>query len=178
RAVIAKRVLANIVSNNASIVNFGLMTFYQSLYFPYYPQTSTSTSTASIYFTHGRLQGRQCFSKDTGPTSTCVIDGVTYTLATTNNSRYTVRGSGGQESQWGTNWCGFFCNVPGQGTGNYRGSTYTYSMKTGTVSSTPTVRPTYTGKQITSGGVDYRYYDSNPSYYNGGARPPIEVPDC
>jgi hypothetical protein len=178
RAVIAKRVLASIVSDNSSIVNFGLMTFYQSLYYPYYAQQSTGTQTASIYFTHGRLAGRDCFDKDSGPSQICVIDGITYTLAASSNSRYSVRGGGAQQIPWSTNWCGTFCNIPGQGTGSYRGSTYTYTLETGTRSSTVTMRPDYTGKQITAGGIDYRYYDSNPAYYNGGARPPIEVPQC
>ena len=176
RIVIAKRVLADIVNNNTGIVNFGFMTFYQSLYFPYYQQTSTSTQTSTIYYSRGRLEGRGCFDSNTGPTSTCAIDGVTYTLAATSNSQYIVRGSGGQFVA--ANWCGVTCNVAGLGTGNYLGSTYSYTLKTGTVSGSPTVRTTYTGKQISSGGKDYRYYDSNPAYYNGGATPPIAVPSC
>src|SRR3569623_1001800 len=48
RVVIAKRVLADIVNNNSGIVNFGFMTFYQSLYFPYYRQTSTGTASSTI----------------------------------------------------------------------------------------------------------------------------------
>src|SRR3569623_244917 len=48
RVVIAKRVLADIVNNNSSIVNFGFMTFYLSLYFPYYRQTTTRTASSTI----------------------------------------------------------------------------------------------------------------------------------
>jgi hypothetical protein len=176
RVVIAKRVLSDIVNNNTGIVNFGFMTFYQSLYFPYYKQTSSGTQTSTIYYSRGRLEGRNCFSASSGPSSTCVIDGITYSLVATGNSRYTIRGNGGQMVS--ANWCGATCNVAGLGTGSYQGSTYSYTLKTGTVSSTTSVMSSYTGKQITSGGQDYRYYDSNPSYFNGGAAPPIEVPQC
>ncbi|HEY4186374.1 MAG TPA: PilC/PilY family type IV pilus protein, partial [Polyangia bacterium] len=176
RVVIAKRVLADIVNNNAGIVNFGFMTFYQSLYFPYYRQTSTGTQSASIYYSRGRLDGRNCFSQPTGPAAACVIDGITYSLAAANNSQYTIRGNGGQ--MVASNWCGMTCNIAGLGTGSYQGSTYSYTLKTGTTSGSAVVQSTYTGKQITQGSVDYRYYDSNPSYYNGGSAPPIDSPNC
>jgi len=176
RVVIAKRVLADIVNNNSGIVNFGFMTFYQSLYFPYYRQTTTGSASSTIYYSRGRLDGRGCFSQQTGPASACIIDGITYTLAATNNSQYTIRGNGGQ--MVGANWCGMTCNIAGLGTGSYQGSTYTYTLKTGTVSSTVSTMSTYTGKQISSSGNDYRYYDSNPSYYNGGATPPVSSPNC
>ena len=174
RVVIAKRVLADMINNNTNIVNFGFMTFYQSLYFPYYKQTSTGTTTTSIFYTRGRLDGRGCFTTAGGPSPTCVIDGITYTLAASNASQYTIRGNGGQLVN--TAWCGMTCNIAGVGTGSYLGSTYTYTMKTGTVSGGAVVRTGYTGKQITASGQDYRYYDSNPSFYNGGTTPPIESP--
>jgi hypothetical protein len=176
RVVIAKRVLADIVSSNTGIVNFGFMTFYQSLYFPYYKQTSTGTQTSAAYFSRSRLDGRGCFAADSGPTATCVIDGTTYTLAASNNSQYTIRGNGAQVV--GANYCGTTCNISGLGTGSYLGSNYTVVMKTGTTSGSAVVKTSYTGKQITSAGTDYRYYDSNPSYYNGGGAPPISVPQC
>jgi hypothetical protein len=176
RTVIAKRVLSDIVNTNSGIVNFGLMTFYQSLYFPYYKQTTTGTQTATLYYTQGRLDGRGCFTTASGPTQTCVIDGITYTLVTSNASRYTIRGNGGQLVN--TNWCGTTCNIAGLGTGSYLGSTYSYTLKTGTTSGGAVVRTGYTGKQISSGGTDYRYYDSNPAYYNRGAVPPIDDPQC
>ena len=176
RVVIAKRVLADIVNSNTGIVNFGFMTFYQSLYFPYYKQASTGTQTSTIFYSQGRLDGRGCFSAQTGPTTTCVIDGTTYTLVASNNSQYTIRGNGGQVV--GANYCGATCNIAGVGTGSYLGSTYSYSMKTGTTSGSAVVRTGYTGKQINFSSNDYRYYDSNSSYYNGGAAPPIETPQC
>jgi Neisseria PilC beta-propeller domain len=176
RVVIAKRVLADIVNNNNGIVNFGFMTFYQSLYFPYYKQASTGTQTATLFYSRGRLEGRGCFSATTGPTQTCVIDGITYSLVATNSSRYTIRGNGGQLVY--NTWCGATCNIATLGTGNYQGSTYSYTLKTGTTSGSAVVKTGYTGKQMSSGGQDYRYYDSNPSYYNSGATPPIEIPQC
>ena len=123
------------------------------------PPPTASTQTATIYYSRGRLDGRNCFNATSGPSSTCVIDGLTYTLATSNNSRYTIRGNGGQMVS--ANWCGATCNIAGLGTGSYQGSTYSYTLKTGTTSTTTSVRSTYTGKQITSSGNDYRYYDSN-----------------
>jgi len=48
RVVIAKRVLSSIVTKNSNIANFGLMTFYQNKYFPYYKLTGAWTpATAS-----------------------------------------------------------------------------------------------------------------------------------
>ena len=176
RIVIAKRVLADIINNNSGIVNFGFMTFYQGLYFPYYTQASTGTQTATIFYSRGRLDGRGCFDQTTGPTQTCVVDGTTYTLVASTGSQYTIRGNGGQLVT--ANWCGMTCNIAGLGTGSYQGSTYSTTLKTGTVSGGAIVKPTYTGKQITASGTDFRYYDSNPSYYNNGATPPIEVPQC
>jgi hypothetical protein len=176
RIVIAKRVLSNIVDTNSTIVNFGFMTFYQSLYFPYYAQNSTGTQTATLFLSHGRLAGRSCFDPTSGPAATCIIDGTTYTLVSGQGSRYGIRGNSGQLLD--TNWCGMTCNLSGLGTGSYQGSTYSYTLKTGTTSGNAVVRTSYTGKQITSSGSDYRYYDSNTSYYNGGATPPIGVPNC
>jgi len=176
RVVIAKRVLADIVNNNTGIVNFGFMTFYQSLYFPYYRQTSTGTQSATIYYSRGRLDGRGCFDPKTGPAASCVIDGIAYSLVGANNSQYTIRGNGGQ--MVAASWCGMTCNIAGLGTGSYQGSTYSYTLKTGTTSGGAAVQTAYTGKQMTLSSVDYRYYDSNPAYYNGGATPPVDVPQC
>jgi len=62
RVVIAKRVLADMVSNNAQLVNFGLMTFYQKNYFPYYSLTGSSTSTQTTFIEKVRLGQKNCFS--------------------------------------------------------------------------------------------------------------------
>lgn len=179
RVVVAKRVLSDIVSKNANIANFGLMTFYQKNYFPYFSLSGATTKTMTTFLTHGRLQGKKCYDKDDGPTGTCKIDGVTYTLLASNNSTYRIRGSGGQDVD--KNYCGFFCAIAGKGTGNYRGSFYSYTVQVGTTSTTKSVQASYQGKTTTIGGVPYRYYDAVPNYYNpygSTTRPPIDVADC
>src|SRR5207344_2047079 len=99
-------------------------------YFPYFALSGTTTTTTQTTFIdHGRLQGKGCFDKDSGPTNTCVMNGVTYTLRTSSNSSYKIRGSGSTSVD--ASWCGFFCSISGQGTGNYSGSYYTYDVKTG-----------------------------------------------
>jgi hypothetical protein len=179
RVVIAKRVLADIVTNNAGLVNFGLMTFYQKSYFPYFSLSGATTTTQTTFIKYGRLQGKGCYDDSKGPSATCAIDGVTYTLRSTLNSSYKIRGSGGDVVDNG--WCGSFCAISGKGTGNYRGSYYTYDVKTGTSSTTASIQATYLGKTPTIGGVPYRYYDSIPNYYNpygSSTAPPIKTADC
>jgi hypothetical protein len=176
RIVIAKRVLSEIVTNNSNIANFGLMTFYQNGYFPYYKLTGASTVSSSTFLTQGRLQVASCFDATNGPASTCTIDSVVYTLTGGNNSLYKIGGTG---QQVGNNWCGQFCAISGAGTGTYQGSYYSYSTQTGTVTSTKSTQTTYQGKSITLSGSPYRYYDSYPNYYNSGAiAPPVGVPNC
>jgi hypothetical protein len=176
RVVIAKRVLADIVSNNAKLVNFGLMTFYQKNYFPYFALTGATTSTQTIFITNNRLLEKGCFSDAAGPSSTCMIDGVSYSLRPSTNSIYNVQSSGENVE---ANWCGSFCPIAAKGTGRYRGSYYTYLVQNGTAASTASVQPSYVGKTSTIGGTLYRYYDAVPNYYNSGASPPpIKAPDC
>jgi Neisseria PilC beta-propeller domain len=179
RVVIAKRVLAEMVNDNAQLVNFGLMTFYQKNYFPYYALSGASTSTQTTFIDSVRLDQKNCFTTSSGPSSTCVIDGVTYTLRTSANSRYRVGGTGGTNSD--VNWCGSFCPISGQGTGSYNGSYYTYAVQNGTKASSATVKTTYVGKSTSVSGTAYRYYDSIPNFYNPAATstmPPIAVADC
>ena len=177
RIVIAKRVLADIVSSNGQLVNFGLMTFYQKNYFPYYALTGATTTTQTAFIDKVRLDQKNCFDDASGPNSTCVIDGVTYTLRASTNSRYRIGGPGGLNVDLG--WCGSFCAISGQGTGDYNGSYYTYPVQNGTKSTSTTVKTSYLGKSTTISGTSYRYYDSVPNYYNtGSVAPPIKVPDC
>jgi len=52
RTVIAKRAISKLVMDNYPLVNFGLMTFWQDNYYPYYKVTSTgSTNTETDYET-------------------------------------------------------------------------------------------------------------------------------
>jgi hypothetical protein len=176
RTVIAKRVLSQVVGEDSGIANFGLMTFYQSGYFPYYKRTNGTPSTQTTVISHGRLQSNGCYDKKTGPTSTCTIGGVTYTIDSSHVASYKIEGSGHQTAD--SIYCGYFCNVGGK-TGILDGVYYNYTVLTGgTVSNTLTVFPSYTGKDIVSGTTSYHYYDSNPAYYNGGPAPPISVPNC
>ena len=175
RIVIAKRVLSNIVTKNANIANFGLMTFYQGGYFPYYQLSGASTKTVTTFLTQGRLQNSGCFDLSNGPAASCTIDSVVYTLTGASNSLYQIGGTG---QQVGTNWCGQFCAIPNTGTGTYQGSYFSYTDTTGTMTSTKSTQSTYQGKSITLSSQPYRYYDSNPAYYNGGSTPPISTVSC
>jgi hypothetical protein len=179
RIVIAKRVLADIVSNNSKLVNFGFMTFFQKKYFPYFSLAGATPQTETVFISRSRLLGKNCFDPTNGPASTCVISGVTYTLRPNPNSSYNLRGSGG--SNIDNNWCGSFCAISGQGTGTYLGSYYTDTVQTGNSSSSVNVQASYLGKTTTISGTPYRYYDSIPNYYNpygSSTAPPIGTADC
>ena len=65
--MIAKRVLASIVANNSSLVNFGLMTFYQGNYFPYFSLSGTTTSTQTTFIRYDRLNEYNCYDDNDGP---------------------------------------------------------------------------------------------------------------
>jgi hypothetical protein len=179
RMVIAKRVIRNIVSGNANVVNLGLMTFFQAGYFPYFTVGgSTTTSTKSMDIKQGTLQAAGCYSKNNGPSATCTINGQTYSLKATNNAKYLIKGHGQDDKYVDATYCGWFCSIPGVGTGVFKGAYYNY---TDVVPASPGAQvnfSTYQGKVFTQGGVTYRYYDSRPDYYNGGAAPPIQTVNC
>ena len=180
RFVIAKRVISNIVDQNANVLNLGLMTFTQDRYFPYYTQSSTTTVTRTVFIKHGTLQGRGCYSRRDGLDATCVISGTTYTLKSGANTRYQIKGHGnGQHSvRYVDNpYCDWFCDIDGIGTGVFTGAYYEYQDVQGTPS-TLSRFDTYQGKSFSNGGTKYRYYDARPDYYNGGPWPPIDYPDC
>jgi Neisseria PilC beta-propeller domain len=182
RLVIAKRVVRNMVNANANILNLGLMTFYQGGYYPYYIVSgSTSSTTSQVSFKEGTLKGAGCYRRTTGVTSSCTINGKTYTLHSSNNAQYLIRGRRGANDKYvNVTYCGYFCDIPGQGTGVFQAAYYDYTNVTGTPS-TQVDFPTYQGKVFTQGGVTYRYYDSRPDYYNpygSGTAPPISVPNC
>jgi len=174
--VIAKRVLGGVITEDMNIANFGLMTFHQSGYYPYYKQTGGTPTVQSSVLSYGRLQSNDCYEKATGPTATCTIDGVVYTLDASRMSRYKIPGTGHQTVD--TPYCGYFCSVGG-GTAILDGVYYTNTVVVGgNLARNPTVMSTYTGKDIMSGGSSYHYYDSNPAYYNGGPAPPIGTVSC
>ena len=177
RAVIAKRTLSRVVQESYNIVNFGLMSFYQNGYFPYYKTTNTNTSTEVVYIPKLFLDPN-CYDPDTGPSPTCNHQGALHSILPSPNSRYQVNNGPNGKTYVDANFCGPFCDIPGLGTSKYEGSYYLRDTITGSVSSTRSTQPSYTGKTINMGGNWYRYYDTRPDYSNGGAGPPISTINC
>jgi hypothetical protein len=180
RMVIAKRVIRNIVSANANVLNLGLMTFFQAGYFPYFVvgANNATTSTKSVDVKQGTLQANGCYSKSSGPSAACTVNGQTYHLKGGNNAKYLIKGHGQDDMYVDAAYCGWFCSIPGVGTGVFKGAYYDYTDVVPATTGAQVNFPTYQGKVFTSGGVTYRYYDSRPDYYNGGAAPPIQTVNC
>src|SRR6185503_7464156 len=86
-------------------------------------------------------------------------------------------GSSESDKYVDANYCGWFCNIPGVGTGIFKGGYYEYDDTKGRPLNLTTF-PTYQGKTFVEGGVTYRYYDARNDYYNGGTAPPIQVAEC
>ena len=188
RLVVAKRVVSNIVSSYYSTVNFGLMTFWQDNYYPYYPVTGTVTSnTATRFLDKDELKAADCWTKQSGPSATCTIHGQLYTRRATLNSRYRVKTGAQTYNLVDNDWCatgGRWCTLPSsQGTGFYVGSYYTYSdpqatADTRTCTATDLtqcisgetcctqggynkccrIEPSYQGKNLTVGTQKYIYW--------------------
>lgn len=176
RAVVAKRALSRVIEDSSSIVNFGLMTFYQSQYFPYYRTDNAVPSGDVVFITKGHLEG-PCFSVKGGPTSTCEHQGAKHTLIAGPSSQYVVNNNG-TKIYHDMPWCGFFCEIPGKGTGRYLGSYFIREGVTGVVSKTKKTMESYTGKTIKVGSEWYQYYDAPNNFYNGGSGPPIKTVSC
>jgi hypothetical protein len=179
RAVVAKRAVTAVVNNNYKLLNFGLMTFYQSGYFPYYLNTSGSTGVITLFETLDKLASSHCWDNHTGPTQTCNINGVTMTLRDSPNSRYRVRSDWQTWIEMDNDWCGHTCDMPGAlGLGSFEGAYYQYTGSIGGNSTTMITQSTYGGHDITVGAKNYSYYQPLNNYYNGGAAPPLDFPDC
>ena len=88
RMMIAKRAVNSLVMNNYDIVNFGLMTFYQNGYFPYYPtQTGGGTTSYTVFEDHDKLVANGCWLGDGwGPSPICTISGTQLRLQSLVNS--------------------------------------------------------------------------------------------
>jgi len=179
RAVIAKRAISTVVQNNYKLLNFGLMTFYQDGYFPYFLNTSGNTGQVTLFQSYDKLTSARCWDRHWGPTSSCRINGNNMTRRETPNSRYRVRTA---ESTWidvDADYCGRTCDLPGDlGLGYYQGSYYQYVATTGGNSTTMLERPTYDGSSITVGEQNYSYYQPLTNYYSGGKAPPLDFPEC
>lgn len=186
RAIMAKRAVAKLVENSSSMVNFGLMTYYQNGYFPYYKSTTTAQA-VSAFYPESRLHHYKCLDKNgkagavgPGPSAVCRMDGVDKKLRVGANSRYRVRAAPGLWIMADADWCGDWCALPGWGgmLGNYQGSYYETSQSTGQDLTQLLRLPTYEGQLYTSASGQYSYYKPLPNYYNGGDSPPIDTPNC
>jgi hypothetical protein len=172
RLVIAKRALRSVVSQYKHVLNFGFMSFTQSGYFPYSPLVgATSTLTEGRYFDRAELEAAGCFSVAGGPAATCVVNGTTYTLRAANNSRYRVHLGGSSFLPVDHPHCAngsLQCVLStGQGTGEYRGSHYTFTVVTGTGRNSDwELLPTYRGKTTTIDGSPYVYFESSDTRFN------------
>jgi len=171
--------------DNYPLVNFGLMTFWQDNYYPYYKVSSSGTTdTITVYESENQLRRIGCYTWNRqthigGPSATCTISGHQMTLRATADSRYRVRKGWSSWDRYDVDFCGDSCNMPNNlGWGDYQGSYYQYDRTTQTASSTLLVRDTYDGHDITVNGNNYTYYAPLTNYYNGGAAPPISVANC
>lgn len=177
RMVIAKRAINSVISSSYEMVNFGLMTFYQSGYFPYYKMANGTTTTGTIteFEAQDKLQNAGCFDTAWGPSPTCVISGMSMKLRTLQNSRYLVNDVNLSAEQ---NFCGSQCLVKGVGTGVYQGSFYEYQGPLGGMATASVVMPDYAGKSRVVGSDSYVYFKALPNYYNGALPPPFDFTDC
>jgi hypothetical protein len=181
RAVMVKRALIKLVMDNYPSVNFGLMTFYQDGYFPYF-QTARGDSSESVAVFRSKEQLRRagCYTWDQqtlmgGPSATCNLSGRELTLRPTADSRYRVQVG----QQIDVDFCGEACDMPNRlGLGTYLGSTYQVQRSTLVPTTTLLERHTYDGRDITVAGLNYSYYKPLANTYNGGHAPPISVANC
>ena len=185
RTVVAKRAISKVVMDNYQLVNFGLMTFWQDGYYPYYQIPSGGSSeTITVYEDEQQLRRAGCYSWNRqthigGPSATCRISGRDMTLRATADSRYRVRTGWRGWNRYDVDYCGDSCNMPNNlGWGDYQGSYYQYQRTTQAPTSTLLTRITYDGHEITVNGVNYTYYRPLTNYYNGGQAPPIDVANC
>lgn len=185
RTVIAKRAISKVVMDNYPLVNFGLMTFYQDGYFPYYQTSSGSSSeTITTFQSEEQLRRAGCYrwNRQTGtggPSATCTIGGHVMTLRAVADSRYRVHSGRNDWNRYDVDYCGDSCDMPNHlGMGKYLGSYYEYQRYTQTQTQTLLERASYEGQQITVSGNTYSYYTPLNNYYNGGRAPPIAVANC
>ena len=185
RTVIAKRAISKVVMENYPLVNFGLMTFYQDGYYPYYQIASGGSSeTLTVFESEEQLRRAGCYTWNNhthtgGPSDTCTLSGRTMTLRATADSRYRVRTGRFNLNRYDVDYCGDSCDMPNHlGMGTYLGSYYEYQRSTQPATTTLLERNTYDGHDITVGSLNYTYYKPLTNYYNGGHAPPISVANC
>ncbi len=179
RDVIAKRAITSVVNNNYKVLNFGLMTFYQDGYFPYYLNNSVSTGDVTVFEARDKLTAARCYNRRTGPAHSCRLNSTNMSLRGSPNSRYRVRTDQHTWVDVDADWCGYTCELPGdQGLGTFEGAYYDYTATSGGTSTTLREQPTYDGPTITVNGNNYSYYKPLNNYYNGGKAPPLDFADC
>jgi hypothetical protein len=162
RLVIAKRVLKQVVQEFSQTVNFGMMTFKQQGYFPYFEVSGSVTyESRSTFLSREELEFAGCLSPTTGPASSCTIAGTIHTLKATDNSRFLLN-RGTFTETLNLNWssgCSDMCEIPDVGTGVYEGSHYTFQF----AKATPGARRTFTdyaGRTRSADGKTYIYMDA------------------
>jgi hypothetical protein len=179
RAVIAKRAIGDLVTNNSQMLNFGLMTFYQKGYFPYYKNSGGKAGAVSYFARLSKIASSHCWDNHTGPATNCTINGIPMTLRASPNMRYRVRTA---PSVWilvDNPWCGHTCDLPGAlGLGHFMGAYYEYSGSLGGTTGSMIVQPSYTGQVIDVGGKTYTYYQPLTDYYNTNKSPPLDFGYC
>jgi hypothetical protein len=179
RMVIAKRAINTVMNSSYEMVNFGLMTFYQGGYYPYYEMVGTTTGTVTEFVTKERLLQVDpvCWGSAWGATPTCTLSGRSMKLRLMQNSRYIVN-TGTAFVEVEDNWCGDTCDIKGVGPGIYVGSFYQYDGVQGGNATSSQVLTSYQGKKTPIGGKDFYYYEARPDYYNGGMPPPFTFTNC
>jgi hypothetical protein len=166
RILVAKRVLKQVVQEFYQTVNFGMMTFKQTGYFPYFEisgNVNPTYETRPAFLHRAELEFNNCFSPSTGPASSCTVAGTVYTLKSTANSRFQLN-KGATMEPHDTNWaagCAQPCVIPNVGTGVYEGSHYTFQF----AKATPAARkdppfPDFKGRYRMEGTKKYIYMDA------------------
>jgi Neisseria PilC beta-propeller domain len=166
RMVIAKRVVSSVVAGYHQMVNFGLMTYYQQGFFPYYEATGAITEHEIVRFlVQEQLETYGCWTGNDGPAPSCKINGETYNRRATNDSRYHVKTGGDTFVPIDNKWCGTWCSLA-SGTGYFVGSYYTTTDPRASSLGAKKVMPTYVGKTFNEGGKKYVYWNTGTTSRN------------
>jgi hypothetical protein len=183
KMVLAKRVLSSVVGAYASRVNFGFMSYFQRNYFAYYKASGPVVSATAVrYLERDYLKASSCWSKTSGPSASCTVNSVTYTLRASLDSRYRIKTGEKTFTTQDVSWCGSAWCPLASGTGYYQGSYYQYVDPQATLpfrscsqfpldvtncsagetccqTSCCHVEKAYAGKSIKVGAADYIYWE-------------------
>ena len=161
RLVTAKRVVKSMVSAFYNRVNFGLMTYYQKNYYPYYKVSGSIVNhDITRFMDRDMLKAAGCWTKQNGPAPTCTINGENHNRRNNPDSQYKIKIGADTFTLVDSNWCGNWCSLPTDGgTGHYFGSYYTMTDPQATLTATLSTQTTYQGKTLTIGSDQYVYWD-------------------